>query len=195
MSKKATESDLTIKQLLFCHEYLVDMNGTNACIRAGYAESGAAVESTRLLRNAKVRQKVSELIQGRSKRVQLTGDQVLKRLDHFSVSDPASCYNEHGVFKNLHDIPKEVRLAIKQIKTFEQFGPEGEKIGEIKEITFVDRVKATELLGKNLKLFNEEKTIKHTHTLESLVTGAGQRDVTPPQLPAVNETEEGDDEV
>ncbi len=45
---------LTAKQERFVAEYLIDLNATQAAIRAGYAEKGASVEGTRLLANAKV---------------------------------------------------------------------------------------------------------------------------------------------
>jgi len=43
---------LTPKRQRFVDEYLIDMNGTKAAIRAGFAESGARIEATRLLANA-----------------------------------------------------------------------------------------------------------------------------------------------
>src|SRR4051794_28830268 len=45
---------LTARQTRFVQEYLVDLNGTQAAIRAGYSRGSAAVEASRLLRNAKV---------------------------------------------------------------------------------------------------------------------------------------------
>jgi|EndMetStandDraft_5_1072996.scaffolds.fasta_scaffold07512_2 phage terminase small subunit len=50
----AGEAELTRRQQKFIEEYLVDLNGTQAAIRAGYAESGAATEAYRLLRNAEI---------------------------------------------------------------------------------------------------------------------------------------------
>lgn len=45
---------LTTRQARFVEEYLVDGNGTQAAIRAGYSASGAYTEASRLLRNAEV---------------------------------------------------------------------------------------------------------------------------------------------
>lgn len=70
---------LTDKQERFCLEYLVDLNATQAAIRAGYAESGASVEGTRLLGNAKVSDRVAELQAERVARVKIDADWVLRK--------------------------------------------------------------------------------------------------------------------
>src|SRR5215212_7638997 len=60
LAEPADEADtcagtaLTPKQQRFVAEYLIDLNGTQAAIRAGYAQAGASVEAHRLLRNAKI---------------------------------------------------------------------------------------------------------------------------------------------
>ena len=48
-------SSLTPRQARFVKEYLVDLNGTQAAIRAGYSASGADVQAVRLLGNARVK--------------------------------------------------------------------------------------------------------------------------------------------
>jgi len=55
------KDDLTDKQQRFVEEYAVDSNATQAAIRAGYAQESAAVEGSRLLRNAKVKAKLQLL--------------------------------------------------------------------------------------------------------------------------------------
>ena len=50
--------DLVPRQKMFCAEYLIDKNGTQAAIRAGYSKSTAAEQSSRLLRNVKIKEKI-----------------------------------------------------------------------------------------------------------------------------------------
>lgn len=50
--------ELTVKQSRFVHEYLVDGNGTQAAIRAGYGAAGARVTACRLLTNPNVQKAV-----------------------------------------------------------------------------------------------------------------------------------------
>ena len=58
---KTTDSGLTDKQERFCQEYCVDMNATQAAIRAGYSEKGARVRGTELLAIRNITERVKEL--------------------------------------------------------------------------------------------------------------------------------------
>ncbi|EMG5773573.1 TPA: terminase small subunit [Yersinia enterocolitica] len=70
---------LTDKQELFAREYLKDLNATQAAIRAGYSEKTAQVQSSRLLSNVMVQQRVSELASERNSRVGIDADYVLRQ--------------------------------------------------------------------------------------------------------------------
>ena len=72
-----TNITMTPKQQRFVDEYLQDLNATQAAIRAGYARSGASVEGTRLLANAKVAAAVAAAQAKRSERTEVTQDYVL----------------------------------------------------------------------------------------------------------------------
>ena len=72
--------ELTAKQAAFVAEYLIDLNATQAAIRAGYSENTAAEQSSRLLTNVKVSQSIQEAMDKRAKRVQRTADDVLHDL-------------------------------------------------------------------------------------------------------------------
>lgn len=47
----------------FCHEYVVDLNGTKAAKTAGYSAKTAASQANRLLKNANIRARIAELTQ------------------------------------------------------------------------------------------------------------------------------------
>ena len=67
----------TSKQSRFVQEYLVDLNGKQAAIRAGYSAKTAEVQASRLLRNAKVQQALQAAMQARSRRTEVTADRVV----------------------------------------------------------------------------------------------------------------------
>lgn len=71
---------LNPKQELFCQEYLIDLNGTQAAIRAGYSKRTADVQASKLLALPKVASRVSQLKAERLKRVQVDQDYVLHGL-------------------------------------------------------------------------------------------------------------------
>ena len=71
---------LTPKQARFVEEFVLDLNATQAAIRAGYAESGARTEGARLLAKANIQARIAELQAERSRRTDIKADYVLRRL-------------------------------------------------------------------------------------------------------------------
>lgn len=71
---------LTPRQAAFVREYLVDLNATQAAIRAGYSEKTARSQGARLLADANIRQAVTEAQEKRSERTEITADYVLSNL-------------------------------------------------------------------------------------------------------------------
>ncbi len=71
---------LTDKQAAFAREYLIDLNGKQAAIRAGYSPKTAEAQASRLLSNAKVAEFVQAAMDARSERVEVTADYVLRNL-------------------------------------------------------------------------------------------------------------------
>ena len=78
---------LTDKQKKFCEEYLIDLNGTQAAIRAGYSEKTANEQSGRLLVNVSIQKYISELMKMQSQRTGITADKVLKELEKVAFTD------------------------------------------------------------------------------------------------------------
>lgn len=73
-------TELTAKQERFCQEYLIDLNATQAAIRAGYSAKTAAEQSSRLLSNVKVSYRVATLQKAASKRTDIDVDYVVNGL-------------------------------------------------------------------------------------------------------------------
>jgi phage terminase small subunit len=75
-----SQGELTPKQRRFVDEYLMDLNATQAAIRAGYSTHTAEQQGARLLGNAKVFEAVQAAQNARSTRVRITQDDVLRGL-------------------------------------------------------------------------------------------------------------------
>lgn len=71
---------LTEKQKCFCEEYLIDLNATQAAIRAGYKSKTAEVQGPRLLGNVRVKEYLSELMSRKQKGRIASADEVLSYL-------------------------------------------------------------------------------------------------------------------
>lgn len=78
---------LTAKQQRFVDEYLIDLNATQAAIRAGYSKKTAQVQSARLLSNVMVSAAVAKGMESRSTRTGITQDMVLRELAKIGFSD------------------------------------------------------------------------------------------------------------
>ncbi|MEJ1408925.1 MAG: terminase small subunit [Candidatus Sedimenticola sp. (ex Thyasira tokunagai)] len=72
--------NLTPRQSRFIDEYLIDLNGTQAALRAGYSHTGARQEGSRLLAKADIRAVIQKKCRETEVRLQVERDQVLKGL-------------------------------------------------------------------------------------------------------------------
>lgn len=79
---------LTPKQALFVAEFLVDMNATQAAIRAGYSAKTANEQGARLLANVSIASAIEDARARRIERLEITQDMVLKRWWMLATADP-----------------------------------------------------------------------------------------------------------
>jgi phage terminase small subunit len=70
---------LTDKQELFCKEYIIDLNGTQAAIRAGYSEKTARAIATENLAKPNIQDRITELRAEREERLKIDADWVLRQ--------------------------------------------------------------------------------------------------------------------
>lgn len=78
---------LTAKQERFVAEYLIDLNGKQAAIRAGYSEKTAEQQASRLLSNVKVQAAIQEAQAKRSEKTGITQERVLQELARIGFAD------------------------------------------------------------------------------------------------------------
>jgi phage terminase small subunit len=107
---------LTQKQRRFVQEYLVDLNATQAAIRAGYSERTAHVQGPRLLGNVRVQVAIQEALKKREQRTEITQDRVLTELAKIGFAD-------------IRDY-----LEYKTEKTVVAYGDDGEPIIDYRQI-------------------------------------------------------------
>lgn len=152
---------MTEAQKRFCDEYLIDLNATRA-YKVAYPrckkDETASAAGSRLLGNVNVQEYVSEKMKEREKRTEITQDKVLKELANIAFLDIRKLYNNSGGLKNIQDIDEETAKAISSLETLEEYdgyGEDREQIGDTQKVKLLDKVKALELLGKHLGLFND----------------------------------------
>lgn len=75
-----TTQELTDRQARFCEEYLIDLNATQAAIRAGYSKKTAREQAAQNLSKLNIQEKIAELKAERAKRTEMTQDSVIQEL-------------------------------------------------------------------------------------------------------------------
>lgn len=147
-------SGLNKKQTRFVEEYIVDLNATQAAIRAGYSQKTAYRIGHDLLQKTSVSEAIQAAMAERSERTQITADGVLQELARLAFSDirKVTTFGAAGVtIKESAEIDDATAAAISEVsETTTQFGGS-------RKVKLHDKVKALELAGRHLGLFEKDK--------------------------------------
>ena len=144
-------SELTPKQARFVEEYLVDLNATQAAIRAGYSVKSAEMLGYQLLQKTTVASAVAQAQQERSERTEITQDQVLRELARIGFSDMGNYvkYGPGGVMLvDSSEVDTRVVAEVSQTVT---------KEGGTVKFKLHDKVGALVKLGQHLGMFVERQ--------------------------------------
>lgn len=95
---------MTPKQQRFVEEYLIDLNGTQAAIRAGYGPRRASESARRTLKNLEVADAIAAGMRAKRRRAEISADRVIEEY---------------------------ARIAFADIAEFVRFGPDGMEILEV----------------------------------------------------------------
>jgi phage terminase small subunit len=158
---------LTEKQKRFVEEYLVDLNATQAYLRAGYKaknENIAGVEAFKLLRNPKIEESVRLAMENRSKRTEITQDRVLQELAKIGFADIKNYLSFNTALTTVGYDDKGERIVdyatVVQLKDSEEV--DGAVISEISlkdgalKFKLHDKMKALQDIGRHLGMFTDK---------------------------------------
>lgn len=107
---------LTAKQERFCREYIIDLNATQAAIRAGYSEKTAAEQGVRLLRNVKVKEKIQYLQRKLTKRVEITQENIVNELASIGFAEPSKYVRTTDKIKALELLGKHLGIFTEKMQ-------------------------------------------------------------------------------
>lgn len=149
---------LTDKQEMFCREYLIDLNATQAAIRAGYSENTARKIGSENLTKPDVQNRIAELKLERNEQVNIDAAYVLRRLVEIDQMDVLDILLPNGELKPIKDWPKTWRTTLSGMDVTEM---PGDVPGFLKKIKWPDKVKNLELLGKHVEVNAFKENIDH----------------------------------
>lgn len=159
---------LTDKQEMFCREYLIDLNATQAAIRAGYSAKTANRTASENMSKPDIQSRITELKAKRNEDVSINAEYVLKRLVEIDQMDVLDILNSTGELKPVAEWPKVWRTTLSGLEVMEM-ASEGSTAALLKKIKWPDKVKNLELLGKHISVqaFKEqvEQKVTATHSI------------------------------
>lgn len=151
---------LTAKQQRFVEEYLIDLNATQAAIRAGYSIKRASEIGYQLLQKTTVSEAIAQAMAERSRRTGITQDRVIQELAKIAfakMTDFAEWDGKGVRFRDSGKLSEEDAACVAEVTEQEIEFDWG--IKRTKKIKLFDKVAALEKLGRHLGMFNDKLDI------------------------------------
>lgn len=164
---------LTAKQRRFVDEYLVDLNATQAAIRAGYSERTAGSVGHDLLKKPEIAAAIQEAMRARGERTEVTADRVLQEAARLALFDPRRLFNADGSPKGILELDDDSAAAIAGLEVLEQFEGSGKDrvfVGYLKKYKLADKNSALEKLFKHHGLYEKDNRQKTDPIAEFLAS-------------------------
>lgn len=148
---------MTGKQERFVEEYLIDLNATQAAIRAGYSPKTANEQGARLLAKVSVQAAISKAQAERSRRTGINQDRVIRELAKVAFLNPVDVIDmDEATIQGQANRDDTACIASVKVKTIPtDDGPITER-----EVKTYDKLKALELLGKHLGMFSDKLKVE-----------------------------------
>jgi phage terminase small subunit len=152
---------LNEKQRRFVDEYLIDLNATQAAVRAGYSAKTADVQGSRMLGNVKVQQAIAEQMAERSKRTGINQDRVVLELAKIALVKMTDIVDDEGRIRS--DAAEDDLACIESVKYKSSESDTGSSVE--REVKVASKLKALELLGKHLGMWNDKLDVNITQPI------------------------------
>lgn len=155
---------LTEKQKRFVDEYLVDLNATQAAIRAGYSKKTANRIGTENLSKPVIQAELQKRIDDRIKRVEVTQDKVVEQLAKIAFADVKDFvrFGQREVTVGIDEEGNPITKLVNYVDFKQDHEVDGTLLSEVKigrdgaSMKLNDRMRALEMLGRHLGMFNDK---------------------------------------
>ena len=140
-------------------EYLIDLNATQAAIRAGYSPKTAQEQGARLLSKVMVQTAISKAQAERSRRTGINQDRVIREIAKLAFLNPVDVIDmDEATVKGEAHRDDTARIASVKVKNI----PTDDGAITEREVKTYDKLKALELLGRHLGMFNDKVKVEGT---------------------------------
>ena len=144
---------LTNKQSLFCQEFIMDFNGLQAAIRAGYSKKTAGSIASENLKKPEIIKEIQRAIDKRSKALKIDSEYVLKRLVEIDQLDVIDILNDEGALLPIKEWPKSWRISLSGFEITELASSDSEsQLALLKKIKWPDKTRNLELIGRHVNV-------------------------------------------
>lgn len=144
---------MTKKQKRFVEEYLIDLNATQAAIRAGYSPETAYSIGSENLKKPEIRVCIEKAMAERSKRTGINQDRIIMELAKIGLLNPKDLVDfDEATVKEEATEEDLAAIASVRVKRF----PTKDGEGIEREIKMHDKTKALELLGRHFGMFKDK---------------------------------------
>ncbi len=144
---------LTARQRRFVEEYLIDLNGTQAAIRAGYSTKSAKQQADQNLARENIKSAIDKAMAERSKRTGISQDIILRELARIAFCNISDVVNLDEASVKDGTASRDDTAAIQSIRVKRIPTQDGYIIE--REVKLYDKIRALELLGKHFNMFKD----------------------------------------
>ena len=159
---------LTAKQIRFVDEYIVDFNATQAAIRAGYKAKTAHVIGAENLRKPKIAEEIARRQKDLQRRTEVTQERVVKELARIAFANIADYIHVETQTRTKDDGSEVTYQTVMFNETQELSADQRAALAVVKqsvngfELKLHDKIKALELLGRHIGMFNDKLSLSGT---------------------------------
>ena len=163
---------LNEKQKRFCEEYLIDLNATQAAIRAGYSVKTANEQGSQLLAKLSVQEEISAKMAERSKRTGVNQDRIVQELARLAFCNITDVVDRDGKIRDSATEDDLACIESMKVKKTSIGNEENFSDSEEREVKIYSKLKALELLGKHLGMWRDKQDINIA--LPVVITGENE---------------------
>jgi phage terminase small subunit len=150
---------LTPKQQQFVVEYLIDANGAQAAIRAGYSERTAKEQASRLLTKDSVQNALATMRSRLAERAELTAQMIVDELRNLAFANMKDFFDDNDELKPMSALTRDQAAAIAECTTTDIVITRGEQstvVSRKTKLKLVNKRESLVDLGKHLGLWSGE---------------------------------------